>query len=74
MLITLFLLLLYFMKILTGLSVKVLYFYADYFLLITNIVKALKNEKNNNYKKKNGIQRRLKLLLRTRVFLRIQPK
>ena len=25
------------MKILTGLFVKVLYFYADYFLLITNI-------------------------------------
>ena len=26
------------MKIVTGLSVKVLYFYANYFLLITNIL------------------------------------
>ena len=26
------------MKVITGLSVKVLYFCADYFLLITNIV------------------------------------
>ena len=38
MLITLFLFLLFSMKILTGLSVTVLYIYADYFLLITNTV------------------------------------
>ena len=38
MLITLFLLLLLSIKILKGLSVKVLYFYTDYFLLITDIV------------------------------------
>ena len=39
MLITLFLLLLLLsIKILKGLSVKVLYFYTDYFLLITDIV------------------------------------
>ena len=30
------------MKILTGLSVKVLYFYPDYFLLIANIVFVFK--------------------------------
>ena len=38
MLITLFLLLLFSLKILPELLVKVLYFYADHFLLITNIV------------------------------------
>ena len=38
MLITLFLLLLLFIKILKRLSVKVLYFYTDYFLLITDFV------------------------------------
>ena len=48
------------MKILTELPVKVLYFYADYFLLITNIVfvsalleKVLKKEKKKIIKKKS---------------------
>ena len=59
MLITLFLLLLLSIKILKGLSVKVLYFYTDYFLLITDIVfvfvllkKALEKwKKKDNFKK-----------------------
>ena len=41
LLLLLFLLSLFFKKIFTGLSAKVLYFYEDYFLLITNIAFVL---------------------------------
>ena len=61
MLITLFLLLLLSIKILKGLSVKVLYFYTDYFLLITDIVFvfALLKKALEKWKKKDNLKKEL---------------